>query len=138
MAVLSLGPVSESVFAVLSGDATLSALVNSRMYDDVPQASAFPFIWYEVRERENRGFGGGALPEIELRVHAFSTYQGQRESQLILDRVIVLLKDQPLTASGFTQAGRIFYDETVSLPDEEVNGVKSRETVSLFRIYMEQ
>src|SRR5690606_20890477 len=98
----------------------------------------FPFIWFEVRERERRGFGGGGLPEVELRVHVFSTYAGQKESQQILDRVITLLKDQALSISGYSHAGNVFYDETVSFPDEEVNGVKSRETVALFRIYAEE
>lgn len=135
---LALGPVSEAIYAVLDGDAPLAALVSGRIYDDVTQASVFPFLWYEVRERETRGFGTGGLPEVELRVHAFSTYAGQKESQAILDRVITLLKDQPLVMAGYEQAGRIFYDETVNFPDEEVNGVKARETVSLFRIYADQ
>ena len=40
--------------------------------------------------------------------------------------------------SGYRQAGLIFYDETVLLPDEELNGVKVKELVSSFRIYVEE
>lgn len=138
MSTLALSPVSAAVYGVLSGDATLSALVGGRVYDDVRQAAAFPFLWYEVREREARGFGGGGLPEVELRVHVFSSYRGPKEAQDILDRVLVLLKDQPLTVSGFDHCGRVvFYEESVLLPDEEVNGVKCRELVGLFRLWVE-
>jgi len=137
VATLALSPVSTAVYGVLSGDATLSGLVGGRVYDHIRQPATFPYLWYEVREREMRGFGGGGLPEVELRVHAFTDYRGAQQAQGIIDRAIVLLKDASLTVSGFTQAGRVFYDETVLLPDEDVNGVLIRELVALFRVYVE-
>ena len=137
MSTLALSPVSAAVYGVLSGDATLSALVGGRIYDDVRQAATYPYLWYEVRERDVRGFGDGALPEVEVRLHAFSSYRGAKETQDILNRCLTLLKDQPLTVSGFTQAGRVVYDETVTLPDEDINGVKVRELVALFRVWVE-
>lgn len=137
MSTLALSPVSAAVYGVLSGDATLVALVGGRIYDDVRQAPAYPYLWYEVRERDVRGFGDGALPEVELRLHAFSVYRGAKEAQDILNRCLTLLKDQSLTVSGFTQAGRVVYDETVALPDEDVNGVKVRELVALYRVWVE-
>lgn len=136
MATVALSPVSAAVYGVLQADATLGAMI-AGVGDDIRQATAFPYVWFEVRERERRGFGTGTLPEVELRVHCFSSYRGAKEAQDIIDRVVVLLKDQPLTISGFTHCGRVFYDESVLLPDEDVNGVKVRELVALFRVYAE-
>jgi hypothetical protein len=134
---LALSPVSAAVYGVLAGDATLSALVGGRIYDDVRQAPAYPYLWYAVRERERRGFGGGTFPEVDVRLHAFSIYRGAKEAQDILNRCVTLLKDATLTVPGFQQAGHVVYDETVLLPDEDVNGVKVRELVALFRVWVE-
>lgn len=141
MATLSLSPVSAAVYSVLSGAAAVTALVSTRIYDDVPQTvaeSLFPFLWYEVREQNlgTLGTHNGPL-EVELRVHAFSTYRGAKQAQEIIDAVIGALKHTALTVSGFNHCGRVFYDETVLLPDEDVNGIKCRELVALFRIYVE-
>jgi hypothetical protein len=134
MAKSLLSPASVAVYAALNV-ASLQALAPGGIYDDVPQAPTYPFVWYEVRERDVRGFGTGALPEVELRVHAFSTYQGMREAQLIVDKVIELLRDASLSMTGYEQAGRVFYDDTVALTDEDVNGVKVKELVASFRIF---
>jgi len=137
VAYLSLSPVSVGVLAALNV-AGLTALVGTNIHDDVPQAPAYPFVWYEVSEQDVRGFGMVGLPEVELRVHCFSTYEGMKEAQAINQKVVELLRDQLITVTGYQQAGRVFYDNTVSLPNELINGVKVREVVSLFRIYVEE
>lgn len=138
MASLSLGPVSVGVFTALNV-AGLTALVGSRIYDDVPQAPIYPFVWYEAQEtRDVRGMGTGGLPEVDLRVHVFSTYQGASEAQAIAKQVVALLKDQALTVSGYTQAGKVFYDNTLVFADQIIQGVKTREVVAQFRVYVEE
>ena len=57
--------------------------------------------------------------------------------QRIVAKAIELLKDQALTVVGYTQAGRVFFDEIVALPYEAINGVKCHELVASFRIYLE-
>lgn len=134
MAYLALSPVSAAVYAKLNV-AGMTALVSTRIYDDVPRAPTYPFVWFEVQERDVRGFGTGGLPEVELRVHAFSTYQGMKEAQSICQKAVELLRDQPLTITGYEHAGLVFYDETVSLQDQAIEGVKVQELVAKFRIY---
>jgi hypothetical protein len=135
---LSLGPVSVGVYTALNVSG-LTALVSTRIYDDVPQAPTYPFVWYEASEpRDVRGMGTGGLPEVELRVHVFSTYQGTSEGQAITKKVIELLKDQLLTVSGYAQAGRVFYDSTQVFADQLIQGVKVREFVAQFRVYVEE
>ncbi len=141
MATLSLSPVSAAVYTTLSNAAAVTALVGSRIYDDVPQVvaeSLFPFLWYEVREDNIGPFGTANGPlEVEVRVHAFSITRGAKEAQTIQDAVIAALKHAALTVTGFRQGGRVVYDDTVLLPDEDVNGIKCRELVSQFRLWVE-
>lgn len=134
MAYLALSPVSAAVYGKLNV-AGLTALVGSRIYDDVPRAPTYPFVWFEVKERDLQGFGSAAIPEVELRVHAFSTYQGMKEAQSIAQKCVELLRNQDLTITGYEQAGKVFYDETIPLQDQAIEGVKVQEIVSVFRIY---
>lgn len=138
MPYLALSPVAAAVYGALNVSA-LTTLVTAgvSVYDDVPQGATFPFVLVEVREREMRGFGTGSLPEVELRAHAYSTFAGKAEAQSIAAKVVELLKDQALSVSGYTQCGRVFYDETVDVGDSEINGVKCHELVAMFRIYVE-
>lgn len=137
MAYLSLSPVSVALYSALNV-AGMTALATGGIYDDVPQAVTFPFVFYEVQERDVRGFGTGGLPEVTLRVHAFSQSTTMAAAQSIIAKAIELLRDQALTVTGYTQAGRVFYDETVPLSDQIVNGVKCHELVASFRIYLEE
>lgn len=138
MAYLSLSPVSVGVYTLLNV-AGMTALVGARIYDAVPQAPTFPFLFYEVRERPIKALGTGAgVPEIELRVHAFSQYEGMQQAQTIIQKAIELLRDQTVSVSGYAQAGRVFYDETIAFSNEVINGVAVRELVATFRIYVEE
>jgi hypothetical protein len=138
VAYLALSPVTVAVYTALNV-AGLTALATGGIYDDVPQAPSFPFVWYEVREaRDLRGFGTGGLPEVELRVHVFSTYEGAAQVQSLTAKVVELLKDVALTVTGYAQCGRVFYDATSEPFDELLNGQHVREQVSQFRIYVEQ
>lgn len=137
----ALDPVSVALAALLNVSA-LTALIEGitiTVSAQPPQGLALPYVWFEVREREQRGFGTGGLPEVELRTHVFSAASGPYEAHRIVKKVIQLLKDQSLgDVSGYTQAGHIFYDETVPLRDELVGGLRVHEHVSLFRIYVEE
>lgn len=137
MAYLSLAPVSAAVYGKLNVSALTSLCAG--VYDHIPQGTAYPMVWYEVREPQDvRGFGTSGLPEVELRVHVFSTYAGSNEAQTIAAKVIELLRDQALTVTGYNHCGRVFYDGTPDLGMQDINGVIVRELVPLFRIYVEE
>lgn len=132
---LALSPVAVAVYDRLN-DASVTSLA-SGPYDDVPQSVTFPFVLAEVFERDVRGFGTGGLPEVTLRVHVYSTYEGWKDAQAILAACITRLKDVALTVAGYAMCGHVFYDETVTVPETEINGVKCKELVANFRIYVE-
>ena len=137
MASLALSPVSAAVYTVLNV-AALTTLAPGGVRDYVPQKPTFPLVWFELQEEERRGLGTGGLPEVDLRVHCYSQALGGAEGQAVMQQVIELLKDQALIVPGYTQGGRVFYDRTVPLADELVNGVPVRELVAMFRIFVEE
>jgi hypothetical protein len=136
MAYLALSPVSVAVYGALN----VSGLTGiATVYGDtLPQAPALPCVMYEVTERDVRGFGGGGMPEVLIRVHVYSTYNGFKEGQAIASKVIELLRDKALSVTGYRQGGTVFYDDTVLLPDEIVNGVACHEIAINFRTYVEE
>jgi hypothetical protein len=133
---LALGPVSVAVYAALNASALTT--VATFYGDSLPQAPALPCVMFSVGERDLRGFGGGGMPEVALRVHVYSRYDGFKEGQAVAAVVVGLLKDKALTVTGYQQAGLVFYDETVPLTDELVNGVVCHELAMNFRVYVEE
>ena len=137
MADLALSPVAVALYGVLNVG-SLTTLATGGVYDDIPQSVTFPFVLVEVQERDVRGFGLGGLPECTVRLRVYSTYQGWKEAQSILSQAITLLKDVALTVNGYRMCGHVFYDESVPIPDSEINGVKCKELVANFRVYVEE
>ena len=130
-------PVTEAIYARLQ-DATLLATLTGGVHDDVPQTPTYPFAWLEMfREQDARGLGTGGLPEIEFRTHVFSQFGGMAQAQEANRLIVGLLKDYALTVTGYAMCGHIFYRETVTLPDEEINGIKCHEAVSIFTVFVE-
>ncbi len=139
MAYSGIGPVAEAVFGVLVADATLAATATGGVYGLLPQGVSYPCVWIEVfDERDSRGFGTGGVPEITVRTHAFSQYGSMSEAQDTNRLVVGLLKDAAVTITGYTQAGRIVYRETIVLPDEELAGVRVHEVVSNFTAWAQE
>jgi hypothetical protein len=132
--------VGEALYALFQ-DATLVGLLGTTgAVSDVPQDPRYPFLWFEVLEPQQfGGFGTkpglGTLPELEIRLHAFSQFGGMAECQAILARAIALLADPP-ALSGYA-SWAIFHDATLPIGDEELNGVKVKELVSMHRLYAE-
>ncbi len=134
----ALAPVSAGVYAALNVVA-LTNLALGGVGDDIAQKTGYPFVLFEVHERAVGGLGTKPgvkqLPEIDLRVHVFSQYQGGKEAEGIIDKILQLLADAP-AVSGYS-SWAIFHDETISLGDQVVAGVKVREWVVMLRLYVE-
>lgn len=137
MATDCLGPVSAALFAALNVSA-LTSLTPGGISDSLQQSGAFPRIWFEVFERENRGLGNGSMPEVRILIHIFSKHEGGKEAHAIASQVMALLRDQPLTAAGYAQAGLVFWDSTDPLGDTEIAATRCRELLMTFRTYVEE
>lgn len=134
-------PVSEAIYGVLVADATLQALIPGGAQTDVPEDPTYPFLWIEILEQQQfGGFGTKpglhTLPELAVRFHAFSQFRGMAECHVIIARVLALMADPPVVAGHGSWA--IFHDQTLPLPNQELNGVKVQEMVSMHRLYVEE
>ena len=139
MSFCPLSPVAAGLYSVLNV-AALTALAHGGIHDDVPQGVQFPFVLVEVRENQQLGGfgtrdGAGALPEVGVDVHSYSTSRGRREQQQIADKVIELLQAAP-AVSGYS-SWEIFHDDTIPMLDDLVAGVKAKELLVKFRLYVE-
>jgi len=135
----ALSPVSAAVYTALNV-ASLTALAPGGVGDDIAQGTGYPFVLYEVHETRGGGLGTkpgqGQLPEIDLIVHVFSQFEGLSEAQSVMAQVIHLLADPP-TVTGYG-SWAIFHDETINLGDQIVAGLKVKELVARFRLYVEE
>ena len=137
--VAALSPVSQGIYAALNVSA-LTGLLAGGVHDDVPQAPSYPFVQYEVQlERDLGGFGTKALPQLEIRVHVFSQYAGWQEAETILAAAETLLHHETPAVTGYaTWYCRAQVERpAVKLDDQELNGVKVKELVGFFDLYVE-
>lgn len=135
----ALSPVSVGVYTALNV-AAVTNLATGGVGDDIAQGTGYPFVLFEVHERPIGGFGTkpgtvGQLPVVDLLVHVFSQFQGLSEAQGVMNQVIGALTTAP-TVSGYS-SWAIFHDETINLGDQTVAGVKVKELVARFRLYVE-
>jgi hypothetical protein len=77
----------------------------------------------------------GQLPQIDLTVHVFSQFAGLSEAQAVMNAVIGALATAP-AVTGYS-SWAIFHDDTINLGDQLVAGVKVKELVAKFRLYVE-
>lgn len=129
---LSLSPVAAAVYARLNV-AGMQALVGTRIHDSRPRASAYPCVWVEVREQKLHMMGPNSVPNVDIWVHAFSKYQGEKECQAICAKAVELLEWQTLTISGYVQAGDLRHHDTAPLQDQAIEGEVVHEMVAQFQ-----
>ena len=111
----------QSVFAALAADAALTTLLGGpRIYDDVPQASAFPYVTFAQSSERDWSTGTDPGTEHVLTLHVWSQATGKRQAHEILAAVRGVLHDQPLTLTGHRLVNlRHEFDETRRDPDGE-------------------
>lgn len=98
----SLFAVQESVYAVLTGNAALQALIGNpaRLYDVVPPAAAFPYVTMGdvvIREYDTKDQTGF---EQSLMLHVWSRYRGRKELKQIIQSIYDVLHNAVLTVTG--------------------------------------
>lgn len=86
-----------AIFTTLSANAALTGLLGGpRIYDDAPQAAAFPYITFGQSLIRDASTSTEPGDEHVFTIHVWSRAHGRREAQAILDQVRGLLHDQPL------------------------------------------
>ena len=91
----------QSVFAALSADAALTALLGpGRIFDDVPQGTALPYVALGRTTAQDWSTGSEDGTEHLFTVHVWSGATGKKQAHEILGAVRAALHEQPLAVAG--------------------------------------
>ncbi|MFC8442665.1 DUF3168 domain-containing protein [Streptomyces griseoincarnatus] len=126
-------PVQAAVYARLTGDATLMALITG-VFDFVLDDYPYIVIGEATEVPDNRHGGFGRQTVITL--HVWTQAEGHGPGLAIADRVTELLDHQPLTITGLDWvATRFEFSQTLTDPEPPGN---IRHVVLRYRIVTEQ
>ena len=91
----------QAVFAALAEDAALLALLGGpRIYDDVPQGTAFPYVTFALSQVRDWSTSTEAGAEHTLTLHVWSQAKGRKETHEIMSALGSALHEQPLSLTG--------------------------------------
>jgi hypothetical protein len=91
----------QAVFAALTSDSALSALLGgARVYDDVPERAAFPYVTFAPGIERDWSTGETSGSEHAVTLHAWSRGAGRKEALAIMDALCARLHDAALTLTG--------------------------------------
>ena len=95
----------QSIFSALTADAALTSLLGgTRIYDDVPQGTALPYL--TLGQTTERDWSTGSDPGTDngsehiLTLHVWSNAKGKKQAHDIIGAIRSALHDQPLTLTG--------------------------------------
>jgi hypothetical protein len=124
----------EAVFAALSGDATLAALLGgARVYDGAPRNAEAPYVHLGEFIARDWSTATEAGTEISLAVVVWSRAPGRSEGLLIADRLTALLHDAALALDGH----RLVNLRHVATETARVEKPEGRRAVVRFRAVVE-
>jgi hypothetical protein len=124
----------EAVFAALSADAPLGALLGGpNVFDGAPKNAAVPYVHLGEILGRDWSTATEAGTEISFAVVVWSRAPGRSEGLLVAERVFALLHDAALTLDGF----RLVNLRHVSTETARVETPEGRRTVVRFRAVVE-
>lgn len=125
-----------AIVTALKASTGLTALVGTRIYNNVPQSETYPYVVVTaptVRRADTLGrFGGMTLVDLK----AISQERGDQEGMRILDQCVRAVNFTEPAMSGHTALG-IVWDQTERY-QEVVNGIPTRHHVASCRAWTEQ
>jgi hypothetical protein len=91
----------QAVFAAVTTHPAVTALLGTpRLYDDVPQSPAYPYLTLGQSTVRDWSAGGDGGDEHTLTLHVWSRAGGRREAHEIMGALKIALHDAALTLSG--------------------------------------
>ena len=120
-----------AIFNILNNDSTLDTLVgNNRIYDEVPQGSAYPYIEIGDETTIDGGVKDKDGQEFTQTIHIWSRYRGSKEVKEIAERIYTLLHNVGISVSGasFANSRNEFF--TILLDDDGL----TRHGIMRFRV----
>ena len=91
----------KAIYAHLSADTAIVALVGTRLFDNVPGDASFPYLTLGEAQVDDWSTGDEGGSEHFLSLHVFSRAGGRAEAKSILGAARSALHDASLTLEGF-------------------------------------
>jgi hypothetical protein len=118
------------VQALSSDGAVTSALGGAKIYDDVPQKSAFPYVVVGQSRWRDWSTGSDEGAEHALVLHVWSRKHGRKEAETIIEAVRTALHDQPLTLMDHHLVNLRLEDADVRRDGDTYHGVMTFRAVT--------
>jgi hypothetical protein len=124
---LALLPVQGAMFARIKADAALNTAIGGRVYDDVPENAAYPYVVFgegvETPDNEVAAYES----RVAATLHVWSGYRGFREALVIAGHLIRVFDRQPLVVEGRDLIA-VRHEQTITMrdPDSDVRHVVVR------------
>ncbi len=91
----------QALFSAVTSDSALLALLGgARVYDDVPERAAFPYVTFAPGIERDWSTGSGAGSEHAVALHVFSRAGGRQEVLAIMAALRVVLHEAALSLTG--------------------------------------
>lgn len=103
----------QSIYTRLTEDAPLTALLDGRIYDDVPAEAAFPFLASGRARSRDWSSGDSTGAEIMLTLAVYSRAHGRRETTEISGAVKAALHEAELTLTDHALVSLRFLDADI-------------------------
>ncbi len=141
---LAQSAIQAAIVTLLKANAGVTALVNNRVYDAVPESTAVDYIaigeWTEesddTLEDDDAGIGEDCTVTIHVYTDDSRGAAGYKNAQAIASAVKVALHGQALSVTGWTTV-TVEHEDTVAMRDEAEGGRPRRHVVSTYRIQVE-
>lgn len=128
-----MGPLQAAMYARLTGDATLMALLPGGVKDHVPANTPFPYIAIgEAVETPHRTMGKNGHEDVPT-LRIWGSQLGYKNLQAILDRATTVLEGTPLTISGHSSV-LLWYEDAQSVPDFADDDTELRQIIAHYRV----
>lgn len=129
-------PVLTAIVAALKATSAVTALVSTRIYNNVPPGTSYPYLEVtspvDTREDTFGRFGASTLVDVKV----ISQALGDQEATRIVAACVTALDLTTPTLTDHTALG-VAWDSTERFR-EVVNGVVTRHHVATFRVWTEQ
>jgi hypothetical protein len=89
-----------AVFAKLSTDNTLTVTLDAKVFDDIPEETAYPYVQLGEDTATDYSTKDSIGSEVSVNIDVWSRYRGSLEVKNIMDRVHTLLHDSSLSVTG--------------------------------------
>jgi len=136
---LSIGTVKTSMFSVLKNDSTLTARITG-VFDFVPNNTAFPYVTIgdnDLEESKLNTFGRKGK-ELNIYIHIFSAYNGDKEALEIANIIDGLLDWATLTLTSHTHIVTSFEGVRIYTEEADPNINKIRHAILRYRVITQE